>query len=498
MLQKVKNTEEVANRSNAMESGNHSKNGASLKSLMSRRNFKNQLMLLVCLISVSSYGQTWQVGYPAAASVTATFNSGTLTISGTGAMQDWSSGAYVPWNNVSGGYVDFDHITSVIINSGVTSIGNNAFSTAHRISYLSIPSSVTRIGEGTFYNCLSLIQLDIPYGVTTIEKNAFHSCYGLTSINIPTSVSSIGQSAFGAASDSGSSMHLTDVTVNWTNPLSVPPDIFFAVNLANVKLHVPAGTASNYKSASVWKDFGQIIEEGATGETEQTWNIGNPGYNSNVKATLSGGTLTISGSGNMVDFWDSTEGEAPWWFNESVRKAITTIVIQGSVTNIGNRAFKDCSNLQTVSIESPVSIIGRQAFYNCTSTNFTEIKIPNTVLEIEREAFRSCTSLNKVEIEDGSGQLNFTGYRYSSLGEPANVYDWFLNCPNLQTLHLGRNINWSASSSDASPISDIRATLSTLAIGNMVNTIGGSAFADCNLLTQLAPLNPPCVSYIEN
>ena len=56
----------------------------------------------------------------------------------------------------------------------------------------------------------------------------------------------------------------------------------------------------------------------------QTWHIGHPGRNSNVKATLSGNTLTISGTGDMIDFWDSDAGwdagvgqnvcagEAPW------------------------------------------------------------------------------------------------------------------------------------------------------------------------------------------
>lgn len=205
------------------------------------------------MISVANAkAQTWQIGYPNAADVTATLNNGTLTISGTGAMKDFS--AFPPWN-LSESSSDMEHITSVTINSGVTSIGNNAFSTAHKILHLSIPNTVKRIGETAFYNCMSLIQLDIPFGVTTIEKGAFASCYGLTSINIPASVSSIGQSAFGAASGSGSSMHLTDVTVNWTNPLSIPSNTFFEVNLASVQLHTPSGTENLYTATPVWQNF---------------------------------------------------------------------------------------------------------------------------------------------------------------------------------------------------------------------------------------------------
>ena len=213
-----------------------------------------KIIPLVCLLAVNSYGQTWQIGYPSAASVTATYSNGTLTISGTGTMQDWSSVYDVPWNIGTNGSTDFDHITSVMIHSGVTSIGNNAFSTAHNISYLSIPNTVKRIGEAAFYNCLSLIQLDIPYGVTAIERNAFSACYGLTSINIPASVSSIGQYAFSSANNM-SSMHLTDVTVNWTNPLSVPSNTFLDVNVGNVQLHTPSGTESLYSTTPVWQNF---------------------------------------------------------------------------------------------------------------------------------------------------------------------------------------------------------------------------------------------------
>jgi hypothetical protein len=220
----------------------------------------------------------------------------------------------------------------------------------------------------------------------------------------------------------------------------------------------------------------------------QTWNIGNPGYNSNVKATLSGNTLTIGGNGNMCDFWDSTEGEAPWWFNTAHRNAIQTVIIQNGVTNIGNRAFKDCSNLRTITIPNTVTIIGRQAFLNCTNSNFTQVIIPNGVTEIKREAFRNCTYLKEVEIENGSSQLNFTGYRYASLGEFSNVYDWFLNCPNLQTLHLGRNII--NSTSNAYIPFRAKTSLTTLTVGSYVSSISSNAFYGCNGLTTITSQNP--------
>ncbi|MDR0834529.1 MAG: leucine-rich repeat domain-containing protein, partial [Candidatus Symbiothrix sp.] len=207
----------------------------------------------------------------------------------------------------------------------------------------------------------------------------------------------------------------------------------------------------------------------------QTWNISdNSTSGNNVSATLSGSTLTISGTGNMADFDVSVEGEAPWY---SVRTNIQTVTIQNGVTNIGNRAFKDCSNLRTITA-LPVSVtkIGYQSFYNCTHSNFTAITIPATVNTIEGEAFLNCTNLKTVTLENGSGTLNFARYRIGTTGSNYR-YGWFLGSP-VQTLNLGRNYTYETTN----PIIDIQATLQTLTIKITVTSIGVDAFSNCSLL----------------
>lgn len=79
-----------------------------------------------------------------------------------------------------------------------------------------------------------------------------------------------------------------------------------------------------------------------------------------VSYTYSNGTLTLSGSGAMTDYTDSTH--APWWSN---RNSITTIKISNDITSIGNYAFYACSNLTTVIGGKDVISIGKHAFYKC-------------------------------------------------------------------------------------------------------------------------------------
>ena len=122
--------------------------------------------------------------------VTWSFNSstGALTISGTGAMTDYSYGGS-PFYNSS-------EIKSVTINSGVTSIGDSEFLYCTVLTSVTIPDSVTSIGEWAFYGCTSLMSVTIPNSVTSIGNYAFGHCFALTSVTIPDSVTSIGSYAF--------------------------------------------------------------------------------------------------------------------------------------------------------------------------------------------------------------------------------------------------------------------------------------------------------------
>ena len=114
----------------------------------------------------------------------------TLTIGGEGGMPNFQFATDKPWNNDAG------NITAVEINSGVTSIGANAFSWCTSLKEVTIPGSVKSIGNNAFDNCSSITTLTIPEGVTSIEFSAFCMCVNITTITIPGTVGIVGDNAF--------------------------------------------------------------------------------------------------------------------------------------------------------------------------------------------------------------------------------------------------------------------------------------------------------------
>ncbi|MBR3144666.1 MAG: leucine-rich repeat domain-containing protein, partial [Clostridia bacterium] len=121
----------------------------------------------------------------------------TLTISGTGEMYDCSDSyngtLYVtnaPWNEY------YSTMKTLVINSGVTSIGYKAFRGCTGLTSVTIPDSVTNIDWEAFRDCTGLTSISIPDSVTSIGESAFRDCTGLTSVTIPDGVTSIGWDAF--------------------------------------------------------------------------------------------------------------------------------------------------------------------------------------------------------------------------------------------------------------------------------------------------------------
>ena len=154
-----------------------------------------------------------------------------------------------------------------------------------------------------------------------------------------------------------------------------------------------------FVASTVSVSAAEVVDSGTCGDN-LTWSLD------------SDGTLTISGSGKMKDYYvyDGSTSTPPWY---SYRIQIKAVVISDGVTSIGSSAFEGCSSLTSTDIPDGVTSIGDSAFHNCSS--LTSINIPDGVTSIGDWAFHNCSSLKDVYISDVEAWLNISfGDSYSS------------------------------------------------------------------------------------
>ena len=114
----------------------------------------------------------------------------TLTVMGSGDMDDFKNSNDVVWSNVR------TSAKTLVIEEGITSIGDYAFYYMPALTTVHLPNSVTELGNFSFSFCSALSTLTIPEGVTSLGNGAFESCGALSSIYLPTTLKTIGDSAF--------------------------------------------------------------------------------------------------------------------------------------------------------------------------------------------------------------------------------------------------------------------------------------------------------------
>lgn len=185
------------------------------------------LCLLLAMLPVSASAQAVTSG-TCGTNVTWSFDSSTgrLTISGTGPMQDYDETApsynHAPWISAQLSV----HITEVVIEEGVTTIGEYAFYWLDHLVSVTVPESVTEIGTGAFIRCEALTDITLPEGLTELGYRVFEDCFSLPRINIPDGVAAIRQKAFSGC------YSLEEVIISENCKIDhIGPDAFYGCSL---------------------------------------------------------------------------------------------------------------------------------------------------------------------------------------------------------------------------------------------------------------------------
>lgn len=287
-----------------------------------------------------------------------TYANGTLTISGTGAMADqFDNYNNRPWEE----YVD--QITTIVVNDGITSIGEAAFWRFQKLTTAMLPDSLTTISQQAFYGCTALKTVNFPANLKTIEGWAFLGC-ALESVTLPEGLTTIGYRAFSECKN------LTSVTV----PASVTTIDEGAFGYSPAKITV-AEDNLNYSSD----------EHGVLFDKDKTTLI----Y---CRPNIEVETYTIPSTVTEIC------KEAFYGC-----KNLATITIPDGVQKIGSSAFGSCEALTTITIPAGVTTIDMWAFSGCTA--LTTVTIPASVTSIAYNAFSNCSALTTVNVPctwDGS------------------------------------------------------------------------------------------------
>ena len=387
---------------------------------------------------------TWDISANGDGSVIAKLSDdGTLTISGNGNMKDCGNYENDSWWNVK------ENIKNVLINAGVTNIGEYAFEYCSNLVSIKIPNTITSIGDYAFDECSSLISIEIPESVTSIAVPAFSSCNSLTSINV----------------SEKNKKYLSDNGVLYTK------------NITEL-IKYPAGKKEKEYAIS---NSATNIEIGAFDECSNLTTIEIPENVVNIPSLLYCNSLTdINVSENNQKYLSDngvlyTKDKRELLMYPVGKKEREYIIPEG-VKIIGFDAFENCYNLEDVKIPNTVIMIYGRAFSNCI--NLSSIKISEKVGYIGDFAFSNCINLKEITIPDGVTNIDPYVFSYCdsliSINVSENNQKYMSDNGVLYTKDKTKLIKYPAGKKEEK-----------YTISEDVSTIEENAFYECNSLKRI-------------
>ena len=389
---------------------------------------------------------TWDISANGDGSVIAKLSDdGTLTISGNGNMKDCGNYENDSWWNVK------ENIKNVLINAGVTNIGEYAFEYCSNLVSIKIPNTITSIGDYAFDECSSLISIEIPESVTSIAVPAFSSCNSLTSINV----------------SEKNKKYLSDNGVLYTK------------NITEL-IKYPAGKKEKeYEISNSVKN----IEIGAFNSCSNLTTIEIPNSVTNIEThafSYCNSLININVSENNQKYLSDngvlyTKDKRELLMYPVGKKEREYIIPEG-VKIIGFDAFENCYNLEDVKIPNTVIMIYGRAFSNCI--NLSSIKISEKVGYIGDFAFSNCINLKEITIPDGVTNIDPYVFSYCdsliSINVSENNQKYMSDNGVLYTKDKTKLIKYPAGKKEEK-----------YTISEDVSTIEENAFYECNSLKRI-------------
>lgn len=238
-------------------------------------------------------------------------NTGTLTISGTGAMADYSSSTSdLPWYDYK------TEVTTVVVENGVTHVGENCFRGFDNLTTATIADSVETLGKYAFYFASKLESVKLSSNLTTINYRVFYACSSLASITIPPSVTYIDSDVFGEC----------------TNLESI--EIPYGITEISSGMFSGCSSLTSVKLPDTITRIGSDAFDGC----------------SSLASIILPDDVSYIGSNA---FWECSN--------------LAEIKLPKSLEEIGTYTFYSCSSLKSIIIPNSVKEIGALAFLGCSN-----------------------------------------------------------------------------------------------------------------------------------
>ena len=371
--------------------------------------------------------------------------------------------------------------------SGVESLGDGVFYNATQLSDVTLSNTIDAISDFCFYNCSALTEIELPASIITIGNCAFEKCTNLNVATIEGNVEYIGQKAFYSCNLSSFDFG-NKITHLGTNSFSLNP--LTTIDLPNTVTQIGAQAFSDCQLLS-----NLYVPDSVTIGSNALYNNA-----SNLKVTIRYNTGSIP---NKMLY----------------KNKMSIVVMEDGITDIGEYAFAECTDLTGITFPVTLKNIGNYAFYK--SKLSANITLPQKVMTIGTYAFSGVSALSEVSMPDSVQTIGTKAFDsnvsvtiYYRLGEICNdlfkgqlvkgifvgdeIYsignNAFANCTNLAELSLPDTISTVGSGCFASSNNIVltirtvdgkidnevfRGKLSTISTINLDNSnIGDYAFAD--------------------
>lgn len=357
-----------------------------------------------------------------------------LTLSGAGAIPDYPI-AETPWQEFRdeiksivleegvtriGDYAFYDctALTSVEIPEGVTQIGESAFSCCQSLESVTIPGSVTEIGEGAFESCDSMMALELTSGLKRVGAFAFSECFSLRALDLPDTVERIERSAFtGTALQKlvipsnvqeigdnafNGCIRLSSLTLS--EGIRVIEELAFSNCSDLTKVLIPASVER--LGEGVFADCLSMTKIAVAPESEHFVVQDNILYSKDMSTLL---------------HYPSGKEEQEFTLPEEVRK-------------IAGLAFASNYYLTDVSLGDYLEEVGSYAFARCYG--LTYMYLPPQTTRLGVSPFHDCTVLQEIEVDlDNPCYSSLRGIIYNEeqtqlIQYPAGLYEDFYKVPD--------------------------------------------------------------------